>query len=239
LPPREYPVRPASAGFRRPNFFTQAGTNAPEPSGLPPEYANARVRPLFATTAASASTKAPAGHSTSVHLRGGTTTVTTTTVTTAPGIALTLIENGIVPVGVAPGAEQLELVHGSAAARFAFPVTGGTVSLSPLGGTIDHRGGILFVDDKTGKHVEVSNFVIDLSQGDLTGIVNGNPSARVALFTLSLAHAKLSAGKHCLQATGITVDLTAGAAAALNSAIGTTLFSGGLDLGTAATSVRF
>ncbi len=63
--------------------------------------------------------------------------------------------------------------------------------------------------------------------------------ARVALFTASLAHAKLSAGKHCLTATGITADLTAGAAAALNSALGTTLFAGGLDLGTAATSVRY
>ncbi len=155
------------------------------------------------------------------------------------GIALTLIENGIVPVGVAPGTEQLKLVNGGAAAQFAFPVTGGRVSLHPLGGTIDHRGGILFADYKTGKHVEVSNFVIDLSHGDLTGIVNGNPKARVALFTLSLAHAKLAAGRHCLRATGITVDLTAGAAAALNSALGTTLFTGGLDLGTAATSVRF
>jgi hypothetical protein len=198
------------------------------------------LAPLLGTTAASASTrapastKAPAGTSSSVWLRGG-----TTTVTTAPGIALTLIENGIVPVGVAPGTEQLALVHGSAAAKFAFPVTGGRVSLSPLGGTIDHRGGILFVDYKTGKHVEVSNFIIDLTHGDLTGIVNGNPSARVALFTLSLAHAKLSASKHCLTATGITVDLTAGAAAALNGALGTTLFAGGLDLGTAATSVRF
>jgi hypothetical protein len=111
--------------------------------------------------------------------------------------------------------------------------------LHPLGGTIDHRGGILFADYKTGKHVEVSNFVIDLSHGDLTGIVNGNPKTRTALFTLSLAHAKLAAGRLSLKATGITVDLTAGAAAALNSALGTTLFSGGPDLGTAATSVCF
>ena len=192
------------------------------------------LAPLFGTAAASASTHAPASRHSSVWLKGG-----TTTVTTAPGIAVTLIKNGIVPVGVAPGTEQLALVHGAAAARFAFPVTGGRVSLSPLGGTINHRGGILFVNVKTGQHVEVSNFTIDLTRGDLTGIVNGNPSARVALFTLSLAHAKLSAGKHCLTATGITVDLTAGAAAALNSALGTTLFAGGLDLGTAATSVRF
>ena len=192
------------------------------------------LTPLLGTTAASASTNTSAGPHSSVWLKGG-----TTTVTTGPGIALTLIENGIVPVGVAPGTEQLKLVNGAAAAQFAFPVTGGKVSLHPLGGLIDHRGGILFADYKTGKHVEVSNFVIDLSHGDLTGIVNGNPKARVALFTLSLAHAKLSAGRHSLKATGITVDLTAGAAAALNSALGTTLFSGGLDLGTAATSVRF
>jgi hypothetical protein len=192
------------------------------------------LAPLAGTTVASASTKAPATKSWSVWLKGG-----TTTVTTAPGLALTLIENGVVPVGVAPGTEQLKLVQGAAAAQFAFPVTGGKVSLSPLGGTIDHRGGILFADYKTGKHVEVSDFVINLSQGDLTGIVNGNPSTRVALFSLSLAHAKLSSGKHHLQATGITVDLTPGAAAALNGALGTTLFTGGLDLGTAATSVRF
>jgi hypothetical protein len=192
------------------------------------------LAPLFGTASASASTQAVAHKHSAVWLKGG-----TTTVTTAPGIAVTLIKNGIVPVGVAPGTEQLALVHGSPAAKFAFPVTGGKVSLSPLGGTIDHRGGILFADVKTGKHVEVSDFVIDLTHGDLTGIVNGNPSARVALFTLSLAHAKLSAGRHCLTATNITVDLTAGAAAALNSALGTTLFTGGLDLGTAATSVRY
>jgi hypothetical protein len=81
-------------------------------------------------------------------------------------------------VGVVPGTEQLKLVNGAAAAQFAFPVTGGKVSLHPLGGLIGHRGGILFADYKTGKHVEVSNFVIDLSHGDLTGIVNGNPKAR-------------------------------------------------------------
>jgi hypothetical protein len=186
------------------------------------------LAPLFATTAASASTSKP------VWLKGG-----TTTVTTAPGIALTLIKNGVVPVGVAPGTEQLKLVNGAAAAQFAFPVTGGKVTLSPLGGAIDHRGGILFADYKTGKQVEVSNFIIDLTHGDLTGIVNGNPKTRVALFSLSLAHAKLSAGRHHLQASGITVDLTAGAAAALNSALGTKLFTAGLDLGTAATSVRY
>ena len=58
------------------------------------------------------------------------------------------------------------------AVRFTFPVTGGRVTLSPLGGTIDHRGGILFLNAKNGKKIKVSSFIIDLAHADLTGIMN-------------------------------------------------------------------
>ena len=83
----------------------------------------------------------------------------------------------------------------AAGAKFAFPVTGGKVSLSPLGGFITHSGGILFIDLRTGKKIRVSDFVISLTHGNLTGVVNGNPGQRVALFNLSLAHATLNAGR--------------------------------------------
>ncbi len=53
--------------------------------------------------------------------------------------------------------------------------TGGRVSLSPLGGRVEHRGGILFINLKNGKQVKVGAFTINLNHGDLTGIVNGNP----------------------------------------------------------------
>ena len=115
--------------------------------------------------------------------------------------------------------------------RFTFPVTGGRVTLSPLGGTIDHRGGILFLNVKNGKKIEVSRFTIDLTHADLTGIVNGNPQARVPLFRLDLSHARLAAGKHIVTARGIGLTLTAAAAKALNAALGTKLFSAGLKLG--------
>ena len=187
-------------------------------------------------TAASAATSQPARAqaAAAVHLKSG-----TTAVTTAPGIAATLLTNGIVPLATWPGSQSVQAGKSGPAVRFAFPVTGGRVSLSPLGGQVYHRGGILFVNTKNGKQVEVSRFTIDLGHADLTGIVNGNPQARVPLFRLDLSHAKLAAGTHIATARGIGLKLTAAAAKALNAALGTKLFSAGLNLGTASTLLRF
>jgi hypothetical protein len=97
----------------------------------------------------------------------------------------------------------------------------------------------LFLNVTNGKTIKVSRFTIDLSHADLTGIVNGNPKARVPLFRLDLSHASLAAGQHVVTASGIGLRLTRAAAAALNAALGTRLFSAGLKLGTARTLLRF
>jgi len=189
-----------------------------------------------ATTAASAATSQGAGAqaAAAVHLRGG-----VTAVTTAPGIAPALLKNGIVPLATSPGTESVLFRKSGPAARFTFPVTGGSVTLSPLGGKINHAGGILFANLRNGKTIGVSRLTINLAHADLTGIVNGNPKARVPLFRLDLSHAKLTAGKHIVTAKGIGLKLTSAAAKALNSALGTKLFSAGLKLGTARTLLRF
>jgi hypothetical protein len=189
-----------------------------------------------AVTAASAATSqgAAAQAAAGVHLRGG-----TTAVTTAPGVASALLRNGIVPRAIWPGSERVLHGKNGPAVRFAFPVTGGLVTLSPLGGNIYHRGGIVFRSTKTGKTIEVSQFTIDLTHGDLTGIVNGNPAARVPLFRLGLSHAKLTVAGHLVKARGIVLTLTSVAAKALNAALGTRLFSAGLELGIARTALRF
>jgi len=189
-----------------------------------------------AATTASAATSQPvrAQAAAAVHLRSG-----ATAVTTAPGVAAALLTNGIVPLATWPGSQSVQSPASGPAVRFTFPVTGGRVTLSPLGGTIDHRGGILFLNVKNGKKIEVSSFTIDLTHADLTGIVNGNPRARVPLFGLDLSHARLAAGKHIVTASGIGLTLTAAAAKALNAALGTKLFSAGLKLGTASTLLRF
>jgi len=187
-----------------------------------------------AVTAASASQVAGAQGASAVHLRGG-----ATAVTTAPGIAPALLKNGIVPLATSPGTESVLFPKSGPAARFTFPVTGGTVTGSPLGGKVNHAGGILFLNATNGKTIEVSQFTVDLSHADLTGIVNGNPKARVALFRLDLSHAKLAVGKHIITAKRIGLKLTSAAARALNAALGTSLFSAGLKLGTAQTLLRF
>lgn len=189
-----------------------------------------------AVTAASAATSHPPGaHAArAVHLRGG-----ATAVTTAPGIAAALLKNGIVPLATWPATQSVLFPKSGPAARFTFPVTGGKVTLSPLGGKVRHAGGILFLNLANGKTIKVSRFTIDLSHADLTGIVNGNPKARVPLFRLDLSHAKLSAGKHVITARGIGLKLTSAAAKALNAALSTKLFSAGLKLGTARTLLRF
>jgi hypothetical protein len=189
-----------------------------------------------AVTAASAATSqgAAARAAAGVHLRGG-----TTAVTTVPGVASALLQNGIVPRAVWPGSERVLYGKNGPAVRFAFPVTGGLVTLGPLGGDIYHAGGIVFRNTRNGKTIEVSQFTIDLTHGDLTGIVNGNPAARVPLFRLGLSHAKLAVSRHLVTARGIALTLTWVAAKALNAALGTKLFSAGLELGTARTVLRF
>ena len=156
---------------------------------------------------ASAATAQPKGGqaAAAVHLRGG-----ATAVTTAPGIASALLKHGIVPLATWPGSQSLRFPKSGPAVRFAFPVTGGRVTLNPLGGKIHHRGGILFFNVKNGKKIEVSRFTVNLTHADLTGIVNGNPKARVPLFRLDLSHAKLTAGKHIVTARGIGLKLTSG-----------------------------
>jgi len=188
-----------------------------------------------AVASASAATSQREGRPTAaVSLTGG-----ATTVTTAPGVAEALLGNGIVPLASWPASQSVQSVSGGPAVRFTFPVTGGHVTLNPLGGQIGHSGGILFLNARTGKEIEVSQFVIDLTHADLTGIVNGNPSARVALFNLDLAHATLAAGHHTVTATWIVLTLTPGAASALDAALGTKLFHAGLELGNAGTNLYF
>ncbi len=187
-----------------------------------------------AVAASAATSHSGAQAAWAVHLKGK-----ATTVTTAPGIAPALLKNGIVPLATAPGTQTVVVPKTGPAARFTFPVTGGSVTLSPLGGKINHAGGILFVNVTNGKTIQVSQFTINLSRGNLTGIVNGNPQARVPLFTLDLSHAKITAGEHTVTARGIVVKLTPVAAKALNAALGTNLFSGGLTLGTAGTVLQF
>jgi Htaa len=188
-----------------------------------------------ASTTAAATGSASTGHPAPVVcLTGG-----QTSLTTAPGIAAALLGHGIVPLATLPGTEGAATGSTGVAVTFAFPVTGGSVNLKQLTGTVNHSGGILFISPATGKQLAVSDFVINLKQKVLTAEVNGDAKERVPLLSLSLASAKVAAGRHNVQVTGIVTRLTKTAAGALDATFGTSLFTPGLELGTASTAVDF
>jgi hypothetical protein len=162
-----------------------------------------------------------------------------TTVATAPGVAAALISHDIVPVAVLPGVQGARINKSGVTVVFSFPVTGGRLNARRLQATIGHAGGILFLDPVTGKQIEVSSFVINVGERVLTAIVNGNPKARVPLLRLGLARVRVRAGRHDVIVSNIQLRLTKTAAAALDATFGTSLFTAGLDLGSADTLLRF
>jgi hypothetical protein len=112
---------------------------------------------------------------------------------------------------------------------FAFPIVGGKVDKDPLGGKILHSGGLSFSADS--ESVVVKRFVIDVDRGVLTAKVAGT-GQRIALLRLGAPDgAKVGAERIVLR--GVDAKLTAQAATALNEALDTDLFAGGLLIGEA------
>jgi hypothetical protein len=112
---------------------------------------------------------------------------------------------------------------------FAFPIVGGKVDKDPLGGKIVHSGGLSFSADS--KSVVVKRFVIELDRGVLTAKVAGT-GQRIALLKLS-APEGVKVGSERIVLKGVDAKLTTQAAKALNEALNTDLFAGGLLIGEA------
>jgi hypothetical protein len=127
------------------------------------------------------------------------------------------------------GRTDLTLDAGAAAALTSLGVsvkpffagrTGGAISFAivgnPADGTIEHIGGLVLRAGHT--RLYLTNYTIDLNRGVLTGLVNFRQ--RADLFTLGAATPQ-----------GVTLALTPGAAAVLNSTFGVSAFSAGLVIG--------
>ena len=117
----------------------------------------------------------------------------------------------------------------SAAPATATPLRGGTTTVT--------TGPGIATTLRTGRSLTISNFVIDTRTGALTARVN-RTSTRIAVFTLDLSAATVDASGNTVKVGNIDVRLTAAAAGALNQTLGTHVFTGGLDLGTARTTLR-
>ncbi|MEP7023460.1 MAG: hypothetical protein ABJB47_06515 [Actinomycetota bacterium] len=161
----------------------------------------------------------------------------TTHVVTVPGIAGALLSHGIVPIATAPATGSL--LGGGAAVKFNFPVTGGSVGVLPPRGHINHRGGILFFAD-VHHTVLLRNFVINLRPRTLTAIatIPGKGSHRVAVFRLDLSHAVIHHSFTSVRVANIGLKLTAPAAGVLDAVLRTDVFTPGMKVAVASTSLH-
>jgi hypothetical protein len=117
---------------------------------------------------------------------------------------------------------------------FAFPIVGGKVDKDPLGGQIVHSGGLSFSADS--ESVVVKRFVIELDRGVLSAKVAGT-GQRIALLRLG-APDGVKVGAEQIVLRGVDAKLTTQAAKALNEALDTKLFAGGLLIGEATVNAK-
>ena len=149
-----------------------------------------------------------------------------TTLALDSGAAAALSSLGVAAAPIAPAS--------AGPAGLAFPISGGKVNLSTLAGRITHKGGIALSKGST--RVELRDFTINVdSAPDLTARVGGN---RVSILDLDVSGLTKSVSGRTIRLGGVKATLTQAAAAALNSAFGTTAFAKGLLLGTATVTAK-
>ncbi len=160
----------------------------------------------------------------------------TTTVTTAPGIAGTLLGAGILPLPTRGTGFGIGFAHGLNV-RYGFPVVGANPALAAGTGDILHSGGIDFLSRKA--QLEVGKFDIDLAAGKIFATEVNRKPAKVALLDLDLSRLKVATASNTTTLTGISVKLDPAAAAALNATFGIALpIDGSLVFGHATVVLR-
>jgi Htaa len=142
---------------------------------------------------------------------------------------------GSLGVSVAPTGRAYAGARG-----ISFPITFGVVDAQTLAGQIRHAGGLVLSKDDT--KVYLTRYFIDTETATLSGLVNTAKTGgdRADLFDLDLSGLDVRTKGSRITLSGVTLKLTAGAAAALNGAFGAgaSPFTEGLVLGTATIRAR-
>jgi uncharacterized protein YraI len=186
----------------------------------------------------------PAIADTDVTVYGGTTTITTT-----PAALPKITKAGIVMWGADGATSTYKTSKGEARQQFVFSiekpsnvmledddVTNKVGSLT--GGVVNHNGDVMFLNTNNGRKLSVGDFRINFkSMKVLATTVNGDPVDGIAVFNLVAVDPPIypSLNEDETQATiaGVNVVLTGKGADALNDALNTKVFDGGLKFGKA------
>lgn len=145
----------------------------------------------------------------------------TTKVTTAPGIAVTLLKAGIAPLPQLPRTGFGVSFTRGLQVTYGFPITGSTADLAKGTGDITHAGGITFVSRKA--QLAIGNFDIDLKAGKIFATKVNGAAARVPILDLDLSTLKVTTRNGDTVLSGIGLDLDPVAASVLNKTFGIAL----------------
>ena len=177
-------------------------------------------RPLALLTAAlalGAVTAAPASAQftpETTPIGGGTTTLA---LDAAVGRALAGADISVAPVGPAPASER----------GIAFPITRGVLNDGSGAGRLEHSGGLTFA--KGNASVSLTDFIVTIDRHPVLTAKVGDD--RIAILDLDTDAARVSNSAFGVRVSDVDVELRSAAAQALNAALGTTAFAGGLGLG--------
>lgn len=188
----------------------------------------------------------PAMADTNVPIFGGSTTITTT----AKSLP-TITRAGIVMWGEDGATSTYITKQGEARQRFAFdivtpsnlmleddPVTGAVGSIT--GGKVAHTGSVHFLNTNNGKVVDVGNFSVNFNKMKVYATeLNNDPIDPLAVFNVVPVETPLypvyddEVTPTMATISGVNLVMTGSGADALNGALGTKVFDGGLKFGKA------
>ena len=147
----------------------------------------------------------------------------TTALAIDPAVLQAIVGQGITPGVIAPATLE--------GATASFPITGGLAALDLSAAEVGHAGGLSLTKGAT--VVTLTDYVIRLTPSPQVLATLNAGADKVAILDLDLAGVTPAVSGRTVTLAGVGAKLTQGAADALNAAFGTTVFAGGLVLGTA------
>jgi len=115
---------------------------------------------------------------------------------------------------------------------FTMPVTGGNGEVSNFSGIVQYGGSMVFINGATGKTVVITGIELNFFNGDLTGVLPGNTKHTALAYVRGDVSTSSSAGPPATETlTTDELDLSAKAAGALNTDLGTKVFIRGTIIG--------
>lgn len=142
-----------------------------------------------------------------------------------PAVSAALKHGGIAVTAVAPASARTSLL---------LPVSAGQIAIATLAGTVDHAGGLVL--GHNGKHVTLTNFVINTNTKQLTATVSRRS---LPIFDLTLASPNSASGPYRAIVVKVKLTVTFQAARALNSDLGVRTFKTGMKFGIATLTIAY